>query len=323
MRNAVISFPQVGKIEMAIYHCSTKTISRSSGRSSVAASAYRAGERLEDERTGLVHDFTRKDGVMYTTIISNVDIPLSRRQLWNLAEQVENRKDARTAREWVVALPEELNDDQRRDLAKVFAKSLVDRYGVIADLAIHAPSEKGDQRNYHAHILLTTRKASVDEYNQLVLGEKSDIELSNAKRATLGLAKTQDDIKEIRQMWADQANKALVHAMFRETFDHRSYADQNSDFLPTVHEGTKVTQLRRQGIDTEISRQNDQIKYDNLKITLNNRYGSYLEQSSKNVQQKFDQWKEQKELQEKQRIEQEQKQQELGRSNSPNRGFSR
>jgi hypothetical protein len=83
---------------------------------------------------------------------------------------------------------------------KVFAKSLVDRYGVIADLAIHAPSEKGDQRNYHAHILLTTRKASVDEYNQLVLGEKSDIELSNAKRATLGLAKTQDDIKEIRQM---------------------------------------------------------------------------------------------------------------------------
>ena len=58
-------------------------------------------------------------------------------------------------------------------------------------------------------------------------------------------------------------------------------------------------------------------------ITLNNRYGSYLEQSSKNVQQKFDQWKEQKELQEKQRIEQEQKQQELGRSNSPNRGFSR
>jgi len=307
---------------LAIYHCSTKTISRSSGRSSVAASAYRAGEKLEDERTGLVHDFTRKEGVIYTTIISNIDIPLSRRKIWNQAEQVENRKDARTAREWVIALPEELNDDQRKDLAKVFAKSLVDRYGVIADLAIHAPSEKGDQRNYHAHIMLTTRKVSVGEDNQLVLGEKSDIELSNTKRATLGLSKTQDDIKEIRQMWADQANKALVHAMFRETIDHRSYADQNSEFQPTIHEGTKVTQLRRQGIDTEISRMNDQIKHDNLTITLKNRYGSYLEQNSEKVQQKFDNWKQQKELQEKQHIEQEKKQQELDRSNSPYRGFS-
>ena len=307
---------------MAIYHCSTKTISRSSGRSSVAASAYRAGERLEDERTGLVHDFTRKDGVMYTTIISNVDIPLSRREIWNLAEQVENRKDARTAREWVIALPEELNDDQRRDLAKVFARSLVDRYDVIADLAIHAPSENGDQRNYHAHVMLTTRKASVGENNELVLGEKSEIELSNAKRATLGLSKTQDDIKEIRQMWADQANKALVHAMFRETIDHRSYADQNSEFQPTIHEGTEVTQLRRKGIGTEISRQNDQIKQHNLSIRLKNRYGSYIEQSSERIQQKFDHWKEQKDIQEKQRIEQEQKQRELDRSHSPNRGFS-
>jgi len=307
---------------LAIYHCSTKTISRSSGRSSVAASAYRAGEKLEDERTGLVHDFTRKDGVMYTTIISNIDIPLSRREVWNLAEQVENRKDARTAREWVVALPEELNDDQRRDLAKTFAKSLVDRYGVIADLAIHAPSEKGDQRNFHAHIMLTTRKASVGQDNQLILGEKSEIELSNAKRATLGLSKTQDDIKEIRQMWADQANKALVHAMIRETIDHRSYADQNSELQPTVHEGSEVTQLRRRGINTEISLKNDQIKQDNLKIILNDRYGSYMEQRSEMVQQKFDHWKNQKEMKEKQNFEQEQKQQELERSNSPNRGFS-
>jgi hypothetical protein len=144
-----------------------------------------------------------------------------------------------------LSLPEELNDDQRRDLAKTFAKSLVDRYGVIADLAIHAPSEKGDQRNFHAHIMLTTRKASVGQDNQLILGEKSEIELSNAKRATLGLSKTQDDIKEIRQMWADQANKALVHAMIRETIDHRSYADQNSELSPLCMR-VAVTQLRRQ-----------------------------------------------------------------------------
>lgn len=309
--------------KLAIYHCSTKTISRSSGRSSVAASAYRSGEKLEDKRTGLVHDFTKKNGVIYTKIISNIDIPLSRKEIWNLAEEVENRKDARTAREWVIALPEELNDDQRRDLAKVFAKSLVDRYSVIADLAIHAPSEKGDQRNYHAHIMLTTRKASVGEDNQLVLGEKSDIELSNTKRASLGLSKTQDDIKEIRQMWEDQANKALIHAMFRETIDHRSYADQNNELQPTIHEGSKVTQLRRQGIKTEVSQQNDQIKQQNLSITLKNRYSSYMEQSSERVQQKFNQWKEQKDMQERQDFEKQQKQQELENSNSPDIGFSR
>ena len=307
---------------MAIYHCTTKTVNRSSGRTAIASMAYRAGEKLKDERTGLTHDFTKKDGVVHTEILSNLDIEIKRSELWNLAEKSENRKDARTAREWVIALPDELDADQRKDLAKEFAQSLVDRYGVIADLAIHAPSEKGDQRNFHAHIMLTTRKASVGQDNQLILGEKSEIELSNAKRATLGLSKTQDDIKEIRQMWADQANKALVHAMIRETIDHRSYADQNSELQPTVHEGSEVTQLRRRGINTEISLKNDQIKQDNLKIILNDRYGSYMEQRSEMVQQKFDHWKNQKEMKEKQNFEQEQKQQELERSNSPNRGFS-
>ena len=109
---------------MAIYHCSTKTVNRSSGRTAVASSAYRAGEKLEDERTGLTHDFTRKDGVAHSEIISNLDIEIDRGELWNLAEKTENRKDARTAREWVIALPDELDADQRKDLAKDFARSL-------------------------------------------------------------------------------------------------------------------------------------------------------------------------------------------------------
>ena len=103
---------------MAIYHCTTKTVNRSSGRTSVASMAYRAGEKLKDERTGLTHDFTKKSGVAHTEIISNLDIDIDRNQLWNLAEQSENRKDARTAREWVIALPDELNADQRRTWQK-------------------------------------------------------------------------------------------------------------------------------------------------------------------------------------------------------------
>jgi hypothetical protein len=248
---------------MAIYHCSTKTVNRSSGRTAVASSAYRAGEKLEDERTGLTHDFTRKDGVAHSEILSNLDIEIDRAELWNLAEKTENRKDARTAREWVIALPDELDADQRKDLAKEFARSLVDRYDVIADLAIHEPSKGGNDKNHHAHIMLTTRKAELDTDNKLTLTTKTDIELSNAKRKSLGMGTTQEDIKQIRETWADLANKALERAGYREKIDHRSYADQNNGLQATIHEGSKVTQLRRQGIDTEISRFNDNVKQQN------------------------------------------------------------
>ena len=197
---------------MAIYHCSTKTVNRSSGRTAVASSAYRAGEKLEDERTGLTHDFTRKDGVAHSEILSNLDIEIDRGELWNLAEKTENRKDARTAREWVIALPDELDADQRKDLAKDFARSLVDRYDVIADLAIHEPSKGGNDKNHHAHIMLTTRKAELDADNKLTLTTKTNIELSNAKRKSLGMGTTQEDIKQIRETWADLANKALERA---------------------------------------------------------------------------------------------------------------
>lgn len=85
-----------GILKLAIYHCSTKTISRSTGRTAVASSAYRAGKKLQNEQTGLTHDFTKKQGVVYSEIISNLDVKIDRNQLWNLAEKSENRKDART-----------------------------------------------------------------------------------------------------------------------------------------------------------------------------------------------------------------------------------
>ncbi|MCU4501471.1 MobA/MobL family protein [Acinetobacter radioresistens] len=278
---------------MAIYHCSTKTVNRSSGRTAVASSAYRAGEKLKDERTGLTHDFTRKDGVAHSEIISNLDIEIDRGELWNLAEKTENRKDARTAREWVIALPDELDADQRKDLAKDFARSLVDRYDVIADLAIHEPSKGGNDKNHHAHIMLTTRKAELDADNKLTLTTKTNIELSNAKRKSLGMGTTQEDIKQIRETWADLANKALEHAGYREKIDHRSYADQGNQLQATIHEGSKVTQMRRKGIDTEISRFNDTIKQQNsqqLQYKQQHKEQT-LEQGFNRVEKGFEQWK--------------------------------
>ena len=277
---------------MAIYHCTTKTVNRSSGRTAVASMAYRAGEKLTDERTGLTHDFTRKEGVVYTEILSNLDTELDRSKVWNLAEKSENRKDARTAREWVIALPDELDPDQRKDLAKDFARSLVDRYGVIADLAIHEPSKGGNDKNHHAHIMLTTRKAELDTDNKLTLTTKTDIELSNAKRKSLGMGTTQDEIKQIRETWANLANHALERAGFQEKIDHRSYADQNNGLQATIHEGTKVTQLRRQGIDTEISRFNDNVKQQNAQQLDQQKQQkeSVLQRGLNRVDQGFDQW---------------------------------
>ena len=289
---------------MAIYHCSTKTVNRSSGRTAVASMAYRAGEKLKDERTGLTHDFTRKDGVAHSEIISNLDIEIDRSQLWNLAEKSENRKDARTAREWVIALPDELDADQRKDLAKAFATALVDRCGVIADLAIHEPSKGGNDKNHHAHIMLTTRKAELDPENNLTLTTKAEIELSNAKRKTLNMGTTQEDIKQIRATWADLANHALEQAGQQQKIDHRSYADQNNGLQATIHEGTSVTQLRRQGIDTEISRYNDHVKQHNAQHLKQQqqRTDSVLQHGLNRAEQGFEQWQKNQEAK---RLEQE------------------
>lgn len=277
---------------MAIYHCSTKTINRSSGRTAVASSAYRSGEKLKDERTGLCHDFTKKSGVVHTEIISNLDVEIDRNELWNLAEKSENRKDARTAREWVIALPAELNTDQRKDLAKEFTRSLVDRYNVIADLAIHEPSKGSNDKNHHAHIMLTTRKAELSADNKLNLTSKANIELSNAKRKAQEMGTTQEDIKQIREVWANLANQALERAGNKEKIDHRSYADQNNGLQATIHEGTWVTQLRRKGINTEISRYNDTVNEYNTK-QLNQQQqqkDSVLQQGLDRVNRSFDQW---------------------------------
>ena len=143
---------------MAIYHATTKPISRSSGRSATASSAYRAGVEITDERTGLTHDYSKRNGVVMTQTFIIKDgkaEDLDRSELWNKAEQAENRKDARTAREWIVAIPNELipkdteaqktiggNDGAKSAL--IFAKELARRYGVGVDVAIHSPDKEGE-----------------------------------------------------------------------------------------------------------------------------------------------------------------------------------
>ncbi|MEF9953367.1 MAG: MobA/MobL family protein, partial [Clostridium sp.] len=55
---------------MAIYHCSTKIVSRGSGRSAVGASAYRSGEKLINEYDGMKHDYRKKQGIVHKEILT-------------------------------------------------------------------------------------------------------------------------------------------------------------------------------------------------------------------------------------------------------------
>lgn len=236
---------------MAIFHASTKTISRSAGRSATAAAAYRAGVELVDERTGLVHDYTRRGGVVATEILIPGGGSAERNALWNAAETAEKRKDARTAREWVIALPAELDAAQRAALAREFAAALVERYGVAVDLAIHRPDQEGDNRNHHAHVLTTTRQVSRDPSGALVLGDKASIELSDTKRRALGLGAAADEIGAVRELWEQLANAALERAGSAERIDSRSLAAQGIDREATQHLGPVATEMERRGAPTD------------------------------------------------------------------------
>lgn len=238
---------------MAIFHLNTSTISRKSGRTSTAAAAYRCGGILYDERTDKTHDYSKKKGVVFSECFifeNDKKIILDRERVWNTAEKVEKRVDARTAREIIINLPYELDEINRTELVQEFTEYLAKNYNVAIDFAIHEPSKDGDQRNHHAHILMTTRQATLGENNSLILGEKTNLELSNTKLGKLGLPKTQDQIINLRERWATMANDYLEFSHIDDRIDHRSYAEQGIDKLPTKKLGSKTVQAERDDIQT-------------------------------------------------------------------------
>jgi ATP-dependent exoDNAse (exonuclease V) alpha subunit len=238
---------------MAIYHLSLKPISRGSGRSATAASAYRSATRIRDEATGEVFDYTRKRGVEHSEIIlpsekdPSVAWARDRERLWNAAERAERRKDARVAREYEVALPDELKPPERLALTRSFAQELADRYRCAVDFAIHRPHREGDVRNHHAHILVTTR--AVDGKG---LGAKTTIELSDTDRSRLGLKPARAEVTEIRERWKELTNIQLRASGHETRVDHRSLEAQGVDRSPTPHLGPVVMERLRRGKDSEV-----------------------------------------------------------------------
>lgn len=249
------------QLSQPTFHCSVKTISRSAGRSATAAIAYRAGEEIADERTGEIHDYTRKQGVIHSEIVIPDQAPEwahDRALLWNAVEQAEKRKNSTVAREWEVAIPYGLSQEQAADLVREYAQEIVARHGIAVDFAIHQDnpkawdgSEKG-AKGLHAHILGSTRRLGRDGFTE----KSRELDDKTNKSELGGLSRGAMEVMHWRERWAIVANRSLERAGLDGRIDHRSLKAQGIDRDPTSHLGPSATALERRGIETELGRAN-------------------------------------------------------------------
>lgn len=197
---------------MAIGYIELKSINRCRGRSAVAAAAYRAHERLTDERTGEIFDFTpRQKSALAESFLLFPDGEkgIDRAALWNAAEASENRKNSTTARELICALPRELDDTQQKQLSEKFARFLTEAHGVACDGSIH----RNEAENPHLHLLFTTRRYCAGKLQE--------------KTRELDVKGTSSQcVEAMRETWQKFTNDALVKAGISETIDMISYARQ-------------------------------------------------------------------------------------------------
>jgi ATP-dependent exoDNAse (exonuclease V) alpha subunit len=240
---------------LAIFHLSIKSVSRGAGRSATAAAAYRAGERIRDERTGVLHNYSHRTDVNHTEILlpsalSGADCAWAtqRASLWNAAEKAEPRRNARVAREYQVALPAELDAGQRLALVRTFARELAERHGVAIDLAVHGPRATGDPRNHHAHLLATSRQITA-----LGLGAKAGLDMDSAECRRLGLPVGIAEIKAVRERWAALNNEAFAAAGLEVRVDHRSLRVRGIDREPMPNIPIGALHLERAGVRSEVA----------------------------------------------------------------------
>lgn len=216
-----------------------------------------------DERTGETHNYTRRHGVEYSKIVVPKGSPewaYESASLWNKVEGSENRKNSTVAREFEVALPHELNPQQRINLADAITNNLVDRFGFACQYSIHKPDDE-NSKNHHVHILASTRKLEATGFT-----EKTR-ELDEMKQT-----KEQDSnpaVLEVRKMVADTINQHLQQAQIKAKVDHRSInaqyqeAVKNNDAVkmvelsrePTKHIGKKPDEANRAVIQNKAIKQ--------------------------------------------------------------------
>jgi uncharacterized sporulation protein YeaH/YhbH (DUF444 family) len=214
-----------------------KAISRSAGRSATGAAAYRAGCSITDQRTGEVHDYRRKGGVEFADLLLPDNVPvMSREDLWNGVELHHKRGDALVAREFEVALPSELLPYERRRLALDFAREVANHYGVAADVCIHQPGKEGDERNHHAHILISACGVTKDGFGKKV----ATLDPIHCQRHKIA-----NPTELWRERWAELTNERLQQNQIDAKVDHRSLKDQGIEHQPMKHLGPSATGFER------------------------------------------------------------------------------
>lgn len=266
---------------MAIYHCSVSIGGRSSGRSSTAASAYREGKTIHDERTGITHDYSRKMDVIESLTLLPENAPKEFKDsatLWNAVESIEKRKDAQLFREVEVSLPREQTHQQNKALVLAYCDSHFVSQGMCASVAFHASKSE----NPHAHIMLTTREVSEDGF-----GKK------NRQWNERGL------VEQWRKGWAEHVNEHLEKNHIDERVDHRSLVEQGINREATVHLGPVAHEMEKRGMHSERGDINRDIEMRNSHQNLEsskslytpegiNQYRANFETHKEDVQAKLD-----------------------------------
>ena len=224
---------------MALYYLDFKVISRSKSATTITAkAAYRSGEKIHDTTNGETYDYTRKKGVYGCEILTPDTAPgwaSNRSELWNAVERKEDqstrRNTAQLAREMLLALPTELDHDQKQKLVREYVQTHFVKRGMIADIAYH----DFDSHNPHAHVLLTMREITADGFG--------------TKNRTWNNKKL---ISEWREQWANHVNRDLEQAGHDARVDHRSLKEQGIDRVPQVHLGPVVCEMERNGVRTDV-----------------------------------------------------------------------
>jgi hypothetical protein len=242
---------------VATYFLNLKNFGRANGSSAVGAAAYRSGERIRDERTGQTYDHTDRQDILHKEILVpsdyaglDLDWAKDRENLWNTAEAAESRKNARVAREYLVALPVELDTGGRVDLARNFAQELADRYRFAIDVSVHEPRDfpGSDPRNFHAHLLATTR-----EVGRNGLEAKTTVDLNDRARRALGLVPSINELFHVRERWAAVTNEALREANVDARVDHRTLRAQGIEREPRMWIPKVAYEVERRGFYSPVA----------------------------------------------------------------------